>query len=224
MKLLLGCTRKKEYLRIMRELGWGRLWSSELPKPYPGEPWALDNGVFAAWQAKRPWNEPSFNMVLQRTTRRIGYGIVSRPLFITIPDRVADPTSLDYSIGWYRENARFYEECCGDGRPLPWYLVLQNGMQPRKVARVLSQKRNRYIEGCFLGGNDEFKLTAPTWKSMTDDLGLGFHFARVSTIARLAQACNLGVASADTTQFLWTDEMFAKLVHVWEAFAPFCGD
>ena len=218
MIFLHGCTRMKDFLVRMRVHGWGRLFTAERPKPFPGEPWALDNGVFGAWRAKRPWSVGHFESALNQMDRGLRSGRLHRPLFVALPDRVADPSSLDYSMTWWMSQGKFYD--------VPWYLVLQNGMRPQDVAKALrvtirnkafyGDSAPRRIRGLFLGGDDAFKLTAPAWCRFAHDHGVAFHFAKVSTIARLETALRIGSDSADSTQWIRQEKLFDKFEQAWD--------
>lgn len=220
MKLLVGCTRKRDYIRRMQALGWGRLFTAETPKPLPGEAWGLDNGVFGcSFLGRRgaggtqPWTDPGsrtlttadrFLAAVHKTERGLASGRLHPPLFVALPDLVADPASLDYSIAWWEQTGRWFD--------LPWYLVLQNGMTARAVTTVLL----RYpFHGLFLGGDDDFKLTAASWCRLAHRLGRRFHFARVSTLPRLRAAHAMGADSADTTQPIRTDRDFERFAKTW---------
>jgi hypothetical protein len=198
-QVLLGSTRSRDLLRRMRELGWGRLFANEIPKPLDGEPWALDNGVFPAWKAGVEWDEQPFLTGLHAIERRIACGRMQMPLFTVLPDRVADSESLRFSLDWYERKGRYFE--------VPWYLVLQNGFRPDDVRAAM---RNIPIAGLFLGGDDDFKLTAPMWCELAHAESARFHFARVSTVGRLEIAYAIGADSCDTTQPLWSEEAFDR--------------
>lgn len=208
MIFLAGCTRSRALLVRMRELGWGRMFTNEMPRPYEGEPWALDNGVFVAFRGQARWPEEKFNLLVERVDRRVRQGQLSTPLFVVLPDKVADPTSLRFTVDWYnRQGAWRYD--------LPFYLVLQNGMRERDVGRLV-EKSDGAIRGLFLGGDDDFKLTAPAWRRLAQDkLGVAFHFARVSSIQRLRAAYEMGADSADSAQALRTLPIFERYERAW---------
>ena len=221
MKLLVGSTRSRALLERMRELGWGRMFTLQAPTPYPGEDWALDNGVFVNfkeqfvdWKKHEPWNEAKFNLLVDRVDRRVRQAQLSMPLFVVLPDKVADPASLEYSVDWYNRTGAWRTV-------LPWYLVLQNGMSERDVARVVrsgsarSRGQQGAISGLFLGGDDAFKLTAPSWCRLARRLGVAFHYARVSSIQRLRAAYEMGADSADSAQVLRSMPIFDRYARAW---------
>ena len=214
MKLLLGCTRSRKLLRRMRALGWGRIYTVCVPRvlAYPSEPWALDNGAFPAWKkGEPPWNVhqlAAFYLAVSQVERRVRQRQLPWPLFVTLPDKVADPNSLRFSIDWYNRFGRDFD------RRMPWYLVLQDGMRERELGRLLTRTCG-VIKGLFLGGSNDFKLTAPAWCRFAREHGVHFHFARVSTIKRLQQAYEMGADSADTSQPLWEMKAFDKYEQAW---------
>lgn len=208
MRLLLGSTRSRALLDRMAALGWGRLFASERPHPVAGEPWALDNGVFGAWRSERAWSELPFTWALTRAERAMQVGRLHAPLFAVLPDRVADASSLAYSLAWHERIGRLYS--------VPWALVLQNGM---KRADVVAALRTGVVSTLFLGGDDVFKLTARSWCELAHEHGARFHFARVSTVARLLEARAMGADSADTTQPMWSVKAFDRFERAWAAAA-----
>lgn len=204
-QVLLGSTRSRALLGRMKRLGWGRLFAAEIPHPAAHEPWALDNGVFAAWRAGTAWNEQPFLTALFATERKVSVGKIARPLFAVLPDRVADPSSLDVSLAWL--------DRIGCLVPMSWFLVLQNGMDRERIRDVLEARPE--IAGLFLGGDDDFKTTASSWCSLAHDLRRRFHFARVSTTRRLTEAYAIGADSCDTTQPLWSEDAFDRFERAW---------
>lgn len=200
MQILLGATRAKALLRRMKALGWGRLFAAERPTPQAGEPWALDNGIFGAFKSGRAWDEQAFLSSLNAADRAVSSGRLAPPLFVVLPDRVADPASLAFSLSWLDRVGRLYA--------VPWFLVLQDGMTAAEVSAALVAHPE--IAGLFLGGSDAFKLTARDWCLLAHGLGLRFHFARVSTPARLRAAHSMGADSCDTSQPLWSEACWLR--------------
>lgn len=200
MQVLLGSTRSRELLRRMKALGWGRLFAGEVPTPSAGEPWALDNGVFSSWKSGEPWTDTAFVTGLNRYERAHSVAKMAPPLFAVLPDRVADPSSLAFSLDWL--------ERVGFQWDVPWYLVLQNGMTADRVRAAL--RANPQIAGLFLGGDDAFKLEARAWCELAHGEGRRFHFARVSTVARLKEAHAIGADSCDTSQPLWSQQAWER--------------
>ncbi len=203
-QMLLGSTRSTSLLARMAALGWGRLVAGEEAKPKSDEAWALDNGVFGAFKAGRAWTDTTFTWGLNRAERSISSGRIMRPLFAVLPDVVGSADSLQVSLAWHAQIGRLFD--------MPWYLVLQDGMLESDVAAVL---QGGQIAGLFLGGSDAFKATAPAWCELAHAHGAKFHFARVSTVARLQQAHAIGADSCDTTQPLWSEKAFARFESAW---------
>jgi hypothetical protein len=199
MQILLGSTRSTELLRRMAALSWGRLFAAEIPTPERREPWALDNGVFGAWKGGRDWCDAAFVNALHRAERRIACDRIGRPLFAVLPDIVASAQSLDFSLAWHARVGRLFD--------VPWYLVVQNGFSADDVRAAV---KGRNLAGIFLGGDDAFKATAGSWCSLAHELGVRFHFARVSTPARLRAAHAIGADSCDTTQPLWSEQCWRR--------------
>lgn len=202
--MLLGSTRSRSLLRRMKTLGWGRLFVAEEPKPIAGEAWALDNGVFGAWKSERSWDEQAFIYGLNRAERAISVGRIASPLFAVLPDVVASAESLHFSLDWHNRIGRLFN--------VPWFLVLQNGMRREDVVTVL---RDGIVKGLFLGGDDEFKRSAPMWCALAHEQRVRFHYARVSTVSRLQEAWSIGADSCDTTQPLWSEESFDRFDRAW---------
>ncbi len=191
--LFTGSARGKLVDRI-RANGWGRLWAAEKPTPRPGEPWALDNGVFGAWKAGTPWLASKFLRALEQSTD------LHKPCFAVIPDIVGGGNeSIRHSLRWLAILP-----------PMPWYLAVQDGMKTDEVAAVLPG-----IAGLFLGGTDEFKATAPAWCELAHRHGKRFHYARISTENRLRAALDCGADSADSSQMLWSKEHFTRFERWW---------
>ncbi|MCL4502108.1 MAG: hypothetical protein M1438_09655, partial [Deltaproteobacteria bacterium] len=95
MIILVGDTRKTDFLRDIKRLGWGRMVTTKTPKPYPGEPWGFDNGAFAAWVNKRPFPADEFQRRLDKAYQ------IGIPYLAVCPDIVAAGNkSLDFSLKW----------------------------------------------------------------------------------------------------------------------------
>jgi hypothetical protein len=188
-----GGTRMHRWIERIRQLGWGRLFVGK-PTPRAGEPWALDNGVFAAWKGGKPWDEAAF-------LRSLGHvDGLHAPTFAVLPDIVGGGVaSIAHSMRW--------RAVLPD---MPWYLAVQDGMTRADVAAVLPD-----VAGLFLGGTDGFKATAPAWCELAHEHGKRFHYARVSTQNRLRAAIECGSDSADSSQMLWSDEHWLRFERWW---------
>ena len=186
--------------------GMGRCFREKRLNPFYGEPWVLDNGAFPVWNQndRDPATDYTdvwayFESRLERVSdlTRQGRG----PLFIGALDRPGHAQSLDTTLDWLD---RWEEEMQYDLDPVgaiygvptvPIYAAVQDGMTPE--ALVASGVLDR-VQGLFLGGSDGFKATAPIWRALTRELGLGFHYARC-TQSRIAEAVELQCDSADSS-------------------------
>lgn len=191
--LFIGSTRTHRLIDRARANGWGRLFV-EKPTPRDGEPWALDNGVFAAWKGGTKWSAAAFLKSIEQSES------LHPPTLAVLPDIVGGgSSSIAHSLRW--------RAVLPD---LPWYLAVQDGMTRDEVDAVLPD-----VAGLFLGGTDEFKATAPTWCELAHSRGKRFHYARVSTEDRLQAALDCGADSADSSQMLWSTEHWARFERWW---------
>jgi hypothetical protein len=199
MKVFLGQTSSRRYLKVMRELGVGRIWSDGRPRPQANEEWIFDNGAFAAWRGGSSFPRKQF------LKRLAGSPDTSNPYFAVLPDKVgAGVESLAFSLKWLGEVKAKRPHWC-------WYLAVQDGMEYDAVGSVLDAGG---IGGLFLGGTTRFKATAPTWCDLAHLYGMGFHYGRAATMTRLQYARHIGAESADTTQPLWADSKFYPFIRM----------
>lgn len=195
--LFIGSTRAKKLIARSRSLGWGRLFV-EKPSPQPGEPWALDNGVFGAWRAEKPWSAAAFLRSLEQSAA------LPPPDLAVLPDKVgAGAESIAWSMAWLAVLPS-----------RPWFLAVQDGMTVAEVEAVIPK-----VSGLFLGGTDAFKATAQTWCDLAHAHGKKFHYARVSTRDRLKAAFDCGADSADSSQMLWSDDHWRRFECWWREIA-----
>lgn len=185
---MVGSTRSRKLVARLRELGWGRVFVGK-PTPYPGEPWALDNGAFAAWKSGKKFSAPDF--------AKHAHAVASlRPIFGVLPDVVGGgEESIKLSASWIYSLPE----------SIPWYLAVQDGMTEKMVGPVLE-----HVSGIFLGGTTEFKSTAPRWSELAHGSGKRFHYARVSTPQHIRRAYDCGADSCDSTQPLWSENEWRK--------------
>lgn len=190
MIVLTGDTRSKDLVAKLQALKWGRMSMRDTPAPYPGEPWGFDNGAFSAWLHGEPFPADKFKTRLDRAYA------VGCPLIAVTPDIVGGGlASLDFSLGWLEELPREW----------PWYLPVQDGMTPEDVRPYLDQ-----FTGLFLGGTTRFKSTAGTWRVLSRQHGVKFHYGRAGTLARVEHAVAVSADSLDSALPLWTRERFAE--------------
>ncbi len=119
MKVLVGDAASHRAIAELQALGWGRMRVERRRAPWPGDPWALDNSAFKAWKTGEPWNAGRFlgmvHWALEQETA---------PLFGVLPDIVGGGLdSLRHSLLWRDRLAA----------PIPWYLVLEDGMTDADV-------------------------------------------------------------------------------------------
>jgi hypothetical protein len=153
---------------------------------YPGEPWGFDNGAFRDHLAGREFGAGPYRRRLAKARKH------GTPLLAIVPDRVAHPESLAFSLKWR-----------DDLPPYPWYLALQDGMTRRDVL-----PHARRFVGLFLGGSDSFKATARDWCQFAHDHGLRFHYGRAGTPAKIVHALESGCDSLDSAFPMWTKRRF----------------
>lgn len=156
----------------------GHLFSPDDKNGTPRQefPWALDNGVFGAWQSglsADQWNADPLYRFLDK------YGFLM-PRWVAVPDWVAD---RDETIRRWAEHSpalRAY------GMPLAF--VVQDGMT---VSDVPSD-----ADVIFVGGSTSWKWrTLPVWTNSFKRV----HVGRVNTYRLLWMAHNAGAESCDGT-------------------------
>lgn len=201
-QVLVGDTRSRELIARLKTLGWGRMFSTSLPKPHDGEPWGFDTGIFACWNPKtrlfkKPWDELRFLTRLECTE---GW---DPPLVAILPDWPGRPESW-FCSQTYIELYRQWD--------LPCYLALQDGMPIRQVVRLLPK-----LDGLFLGGSNEYKAReAAWWCRLAHDAGKRFHYGRAGTRGKLEHAIEIGADSLDSAFPLWSWERFDQFVRWYE--------
>ena len=197
--VLVGETGKRETLRALRRLGWGRMFVDKEPHPFDGERWGFDNRAFIAWKNGTAWDGDAYKRRLDRA--RI---IPIRPYLAVVPDIVAaGKHSLEFSLEWHEKLA-----CL----PWPWYLAVQDGMDLADVAPHVAQ-----FNGLFLGGTERFKArTGYRWCQLAHEHGRRFHYARAGTPAKLVSAFKIGADSCDSAFPLWTEERLRIFAARWE--------
>lgn len=175
--------------------GIGRCYVERRIDPFLGEPWALDNGVFRAWNAngRDPATDYTreyafFESRLEEVASLVEEG--RGPLFVVAPDRPGDPASLDVTLAWLADWGALLASY-----GIPIYAAVQDGMTPALVAE---SGLLELVDGLFLGGSDDFKDTAPAWRELTTAHGLKFHWGRC-TQSLIADAVALGCDSADSS-------------------------
>jgi hypothetical protein len=206
--VMFGDTRSARNIRLLTDRGWGRIFASQAPTPFPFEKWGFDNGAFKAWQdAGFPpgltlddwailWDSEGFE-------RRVAEAAEceSDPYLAVVPDIPGSADSLEFSLMWVGDLRRDW----------PWYLAVQDGMDVARVERVL-----HLFAGIFLGGSDAFKLTAYRWARLAHRHQKKFHYARAGTPRKVRHAFRVGADSLDSTFASWTTQRTNELCHVWD--------
>lgn len=197
MRVFFGCTRARWMVEAMASAGVGRVMTPDA-RAVPGvdEPWGLDNGAFARWKRGEPW------FPVEPFLAHVEWGLAqgSAPRWAVLPDLIAEGMrSLDFSLGWL-----------GSGRlpRWPWYLAVQDGMEPGGVERAV---RGTGVAGLFIGGSSAFKVeTCERWVSVASAIGVPCHWGRASRLSWATHASEIGCGSCDTTQPLWDKRLFRR--------------
>jgi len=186
-----GQTRSRKLIAQLTERGHGEMTQ---PWEYPPRrtPWALDNGAFADWKNRRPFNAGRFVRVALTAASSD-----SRPDFLVVPDIVAGGLdSLRLSLAW----ADVLEPL-----GLPLALVVQDGMQPGDIAPHLGR-----FSHVFVGGSLKWKIaTGAQWVRHAHVHGLRCHLGRVGTRRRVMWAKRIGADSIDSCLPLWSADNLA---------------
>lgn len=179
MRGFTGQTRSSTLTERLRQLGIGE---ATQPDEWPPRrlPYFLDNGAFKNWKNGVPFNEARFQSILRRVDEE-----GPRPEFIVAPDRVADPTSLEYSLSWLPRLRGI----------APLALVVQDGMTVDRVEAAMKKG----FSVIFVGGSLEWKFaTAPQWVALAKRIGATCHVGRIGTRGRAVWARQIGVDSIDS--------------------------
>ena len=187
MRILLGETRSSANLTILQKRGWGRMFVTRTPTPYPYELWGFDNGAFGAFLRGESFPTQVFEKRLEAAMN-----VNSEPYLAVTPDIVANGCeSLEFSLEWRKKLPNGW----------PWYLAVQDGMELTEVEDSL-----HLFTGIFLGGSDKFKSTAYRWAQLAHKHRKNFHYGRASTPKKLAHAHRVNADSCDTSFPLWTND------------------
>lgn len=149
--------------------------------------WAFDNGAYTDWLHGDPFDNKRY---LERLSHLSFLPDELMPDWCVVPDIVADPTSLSYSLRWRQA---LYDA----DRRLRWYLAVQDFMTPDDVLHALCLEP---FDGLFIGGSTEWKWeTAEKWVAWGHEHGLPVHIARVNGPGPLQRAVDIGADSIDGT-------------------------
>ncbi len=181
-----GQTRSSKLTHRLTQFGIGE---ATQPDEWPPRriPYFLDNGAFKLFQNGLPFDEERFLRVCRRVDEE-----GPAPEWIVVPDRVADPTSLDYSLSWLPRLRGI----------APLALVVQDGMTVDTVRRAMAKG----FSVIFVGGSLEWKFaTTPAWVALSRELGIKCHVGRIGTGGRARWAREVGVDSVDSCTPLFSD-------------------
>lgn len=149
--------------------------------------WAFDNGAYTDWLHGEPFDNERYRGRLEHISLLPDENL---PDWCVVPDIVADPTSLSYSLRW--RQALYNAD-----RRLRWYLAIQDFMTPEDVSSALCLEP---FDGLFIGGSTAWKWeTAEKWISWGHEHGLPVHLARVNGPGPLQRAVDMGADSVDGT-------------------------
>lgn len=150
-------------------------------------PWVFDNGAFVDFLNGSDFDGDGFERCV---IRLMDIQPCQRPEWSVVPDIVASPKSLPFSVHW--------RETLPDD--LKWYLAIQDGMTPELVDSAFTKVP---FDGLFIGGSSAWKNSmACEWVKYGHGRKLPVHIGRVNGWKRLQWAVNIGADSVDGTG--WT--------------------
>lgn len=153
-----------------------------------GRPWAADNGCFGGFDERAFLAMLAQIAAVERDRLRAGSPVVTRPLWVVVPDVVADAAAtLDLWRCWHHQ-VRAYG--------LPAAFVAQDGAESLRVPW-------ERMACLFVGGSTEYKESdAAAWLIRQAKMhGKLVHVGRVNTERRVRLFDGLGLDSIDGTQF-----------------------
>jgi hypothetical protein len=167
-------------LDALRAANWRVLLTPDKPRPPEGMRFGIDNGAWACFQQRIPFEDAPFKRLIER------HGAAAD--FVVIPDIVCGGAqSLDFSLRWL-------EELRGIRRLL---LAVQDGMSAPEIGAILRREPGL---GIFLGGSTEWKLrTMYGWGMVANAFGCWYHVGRVNTRRRIRLCAEAGATSFDGT-------------------------
>lgn len=189
MKFITGETGAKQFVDLIQTNGWGRMVTTKVIKPYPGEPWCVDNGAYNCFVNGKPWDAMTFQQLITKLEP------LSSPYLAVVPDKIMGGNeSLNHSNLWL---SMFRNEW-------PWYLAVQNGMDVDLVEESIIKLP---YAGLFIGGDDRFKQdTGLQWVELAHRYGLQVHIGRVGTPRRIRWANDIGADSVDSAFPIWVKD------------------
>ena len=161
------------------KIGWMLSPAAKWKKPPFYLPYSIDNGAFTGF------NENNFRNILIKP-----YFLHNQPLFVAVPDKVADAEeTLKLWHIWHEKI------------PYKRAFVAQDGHLPQDIPKK--------ADAVFVGGSTEWKIkNAYTFKGITKWL----HIGRVNTKNRLQWAEDSGADSCDGTGFFRSERQLLDLI------------
>jgi hypothetical protein len=193
MRAYVGQTRSASLVVALNELGIGE---ATQPDEWPPRrtPYFFDNGAFKLWSNGLPFDEDRFTRVVEKIDQE-----GPTPDFIVVPDRVADPSSLEYSMSWVQRLRGV----------APLALVVQDGMTHTEVASAM----RKGFSVLFVGGTLAWKFaTAPNWVALSHKVGASCHIGRIGTRRRARWAREIGADSVDSCTPLFSKDNMRRWV------------
>jgi hypothetical protein len=156
----------------------------------------FSNGAYSDWVNGRQFCDVMFWKRLWRAYA------VGRPYLAVVPDIPAQGLySLEYSLWWVERLPVMW----------PWYLAVQDGMTVCDVEPVIGR-----FAGVFLGGTDDFKLTASAWCSLAHRHQKKFHYARAGIISKIRHAVACGADSIDSAYAVFEQDRFDRWIEAYD--------
>jgi hypothetical protein len=204
--MLLLVTSAHPTLQPHRTPSLGRLvqprhFSSLQPTILTGMPWAADNDCFQGLSPRRyclMLDRLQEALIAANDGERRGERWYGRPLFVTVPDTVADSRTTARLWGAWADAVR--------RRGLPLAFVAQNGCDHPRMSPPWYE-----FDAVFIGGDTAWKLGPEARRIVRigKEHGKHVHMGRVNSRRRLRYAESIGVDSVDGTG--WTKWRDARL-------------
>lgn len=178
MKMYASRTGTIRNVELMRQGGWGMLYTPYNTTWMEGFEGVLDSGGWTADQMGIPFDGPLFEKAIDKLGDRVAW--------VAAPDIVRGGLeSLAFTMSWLPHLVKRHRRIL---------VVLQDGMQPKHLIPLV-RRYGRAI-GLFLGGSTEWKeATMRMWGRFARRLGLYYHVGRVNTARRL-QLANFACADS----------------------------
>lgn len=163
-----------------------------------GMPWASDNDCFQGLSHRRyclMLDRLQEALIAANDGERRGECWRGRPLFVTVPDAVADSRTTAHLWGVWAHAVR--------PRGLPLAFVAQNGCDRPNMGPPWYE-----FDAVFIGGDTAWKLGPEARRivRICKEGGKHVHMGRVNTRRRLRYAESIGVDSVDGTKWAkWRD-------------------